>query len=154
MAELLAVPLKKSSDVDIVQPLKNTINIIYSTSQKVQDYSEQVEEFSALRTCAIWKAYEKYESSLEVIYSYYDQIIALESKIPPGELQIPFKWKDAFSKGSGLFGGRTSLTISQLGYERVCTLFNIAAVQSSVAATQSVDSDEGLKLAAKLLQVQ
>uniref|UniRef100_A0A1B6HFU3 BRO1 domain-containing protein n=1 Tax=Homalodisca liturata TaxID=320908 RepID=A0A1B6HFU3_9HEMI len=152
MAELLAVPLKKSSDVDIVQPLKNTINIIYSTSQKVQDYSEQVEEFSALRTCAIWKAYEKYESSLEVIYSYYDQIIALESKIPPGELQIPFKWKDAFSKGSGLFGGRTSLTISQLGYERVCTLFNIAAVQSSVAATQSVDSDEGLKLAAKLLQ--
>ncbi|XP_054279937.1 programmed cell death 6-interacting protein isoform X2 [Macrosteles quadrilineatus] len=152
MAELISVPLKKPTDVDVVQPLKNTINIIYSTSQKAQDYTEQVNELSKLRKNAVWKAYEKYESSLEVIYSYYDQLIALESKIPPGELQIPFKWKDAFSKGSGLFGGRTSLTISQLGYERVCVLFNIAALQSSVAASQSMDSDEGLKLAAKLFQ--
>jgi hypothetical protein len=32
-------------------------------------------------------------------------------------------------------------------------LFNIAALQSSVAATQSMETDEGRKMAAKLLQV-
>lgn len=151
MAEILAVPLKKPSDVEIVKPLQNLIASSYSTADKPEDYTEQIVEFSKLRNNAIWKAFEKYESSLEVIYSYYDQLHALEAKIPPQDVQIPFKWKDAFNKGS-LFGGRISLTLSSLSYERVCVLFNIAALQSGVAANQSLENDDGLKLAAKLLQ--
>lgn len=34
----------------------------------------------------------------------------------------------------------------------MCVLFNIAALQSAVAAAQSFDSDDGLKLATKLFQ--
>ncbi|KAJ8928156.1 hypothetical protein NQ314_019303 [Rhamnusium bicolor] len=151
MAELLSVPLKKPSEVDIVKPLKNLIQSRYSTADKPEDCSEAINEFSKLRNNAIWKAFEKYESSLEIIYGYYDQIVALESKIPSQELQVPFKWKDAFDKGN-IFGTRMSLTVSSLGYEKVCILFNIAALQSGLAATQSIESDDGLKLAAKLLQ--
>ncbi|XP_057660109.1 programmed cell death 6-interacting protein [Diorhabda carinulata] len=151
MAELLSIPLKKPSDVDLITPLKNLIQSRYSTADKPEDCSEAINEFSKQRSNAIWKAFEKYESSLEIIYGYYDQIVALESKIPPQELQVPFKWKDAFDKGN-LFGTRMSLTITSLSFEKVCVLFNIAALQSNVAAAQSVESDEGLKLAAKLLQ--
>lgn len=45
------------------------------------------------------------------------------------------------------------LALSSFAYERICVLFNIAAQQSAVAATQNLDTDEGLKIAAKYLQV-
>lgn len=37
-------------------------------------------------------------------------------------------------------------------YERLCVLFNVASVCSEVAGTQSLDTEEGLKTAAKLYQ--
>jgi programmed cell death 6-interacting protein len=43
--------------------------------------------------------------------------------------------------------------ITSFSYERVCFLFNLSAFQSQVAAVQNQESDEGLKLAAKLLQL-
>ncbi|XP_053980458.1 programmed cell death 6-interacting protein [Hylaeus volcanicus] len=150
MAELISIPLKKPSDVDVIKPLTNVIKSTYSGAGNQNDYTEAITDFSKLRNNALWRAFEKYESSLEVIYSYYDQLCALEGKIPAHELQIPFKWKDAFDRT--IFGGKLSLTISTLSYEKVCVLFNIAALQSSVAATQSLESNDGLKLAAKLFQ--
>ncbi|XP_050463893.1 programmed cell death 6-interacting protein [Cataglyphis hispanica] len=150
MAELIAIPLKKPSDVDIIKPLTNVIKSTYNNPGNRKDYTDAIAEFSKLRNNALWRAFEKYESSLQVIYSYYDQLCALEGKIPAHELQIPFKWKDAFDRT--IFGGKLSLTISTLAYEKVCVLFNIASLQSSIAATQSLESDEGLRLSAKLFQ--
>ncbi|XP_017082947.2 programmed cell death 6-interacting protein [Drosophila eugracilis] len=153
MSKFLGVPLKKPSEVDVVKPLNNLIQSTYNgaTEEEKSKYSEAVNEFSKQRNTAIWKFFEKYEASLDIVYAYYDQICALETKISVSELQIPFKWKDAFDKGS-IFGGKISLTHTSLLYEKVCVLFNIAALQSSIAANQPLDSDEGLKLAIKLLQ--
>lgn len=44
------------------------------------------------------------------------------------------------------------IALTSLAYEKECILFNIAALQSALAAAQSTDSDDGLKLATKLLQ--
>ena len=43
------------------------------------------------------------------VLRYCDQLTALEGKIPPQDVQIAFKWKDAFDKGS-LFTGKMSLS--------------------------------------------
>lgn len=73
MTELLSVPLKKPSEVDLVTPLKNLIQSTYSGTghtdvTTTSDYLEAVSEFNKLRNTAIWKFFEKYESSLEIVY--------------------------------------------------------------------------------------
>lgn len=45
-----------------------------------------------------------------------------------------------------------NLALTSYAYEKECILFNIAALQSHVAAQQSTDNDDGLKLATKLFQ--
>lgn len=45
-----------------------------------------------------------------------------------------------------------STALASLAYEKECVLFNIAALQSGLAASQSTDSDDGLKLALKWFQ--
>ncbi|XP_062544866.1 programmed cell death 6-interacting protein isoform X2 [Armigeres subalbatus] len=153
MSDLLSVPLKKPTDVDVTRPLNNLIKSSYSSlgPEKISEISDSVNKFNQQRNSAVWKAFEKFESSLEIVYGYYDQLCALETKIVIQDFQVPFKWKDAFDKGS-IFGGRMSLTLASLSYEKVCILFNIAALQSAVASSQGLDSDEGLKSAAKLFQ--
>ena len=72
MAELIAIPLKKPSDVDVVKPLTNVIRSTYSGTGK--DYADAIAEFSKLRNNALWRAFEKYESSLQVIYRYMSHL--------------------------------------------------------------------------------
>lgn len=151
MTGFLSFPLKKSYEVDLAGPLRSFISSTYSTSDEATD-GEAINEFNKLRSKACVQPLDRHDSSLEILYRYYDQLVAIESKLPltPTQIPVPFKWKDAFEKG--LFGGRASLTLSSGGYEKACVMFNIAALQTQVAAAQRGDTDDELKLAAKLFQ--
>lgn len=88
----------------------------------------------------------------------------------PTSIPITFKWKDAFDRGTLFFSKQSlsqlSLTrfrcdlrdfdiVSGLTYgsfERACVLFNIAALQSQIAAVQTLATEEELKCAAKMFQ--
>jgi len=148
----VAVPLKRTWEVDLVKPLKTFIENTYSTISP-EDYSQALTDFNKLRNTTISKSVDKHESALEVLYRYYDQLCVVETKFPIAENQvrINFKWQDAFDKET-LFSGKRTLTISSGSFERVCILFNIAALQSQIAEAQNHSSDDGLKLSAKLFQ--
>lgn len=72
MSDLLSVPLKKPTDVDVTRPLNNLIKSSYSSLgvEKIAEISESVNKFNQQRNSAVWKAFEKFESSLEIIYGY------------------------------------------------------------------------------------
>ena len=117
MTEILSVPMKKGNDVDITKPLKNLIATTYSTADKPEDFTDAISDLQKLRNAAT-KNPDRSEASLDTMMCYYDQLVSLEMKIPANEVQVPFKWKNAFDKGS-IFGGRISLTVPNLGYEKV-----------------------------------
>ncbi|XP_071760694.2 programmed cell death 6-interacting protein isoform X1 [Centroberyx gerrardi] len=154
MATFISVPLKKSSEVDLVKPLSKFVTATYPAGEEQGEYIRAVEELNKLRKNALGRPLDKHESSLEILLRYYDQLCAVEPKFPFSENQLclTFTWKDAFDKGS-LFGGSVKLALASLGYEKTCVLFNAAALASQIASEQNLDSDEGLKAAARYYQL-
>lgn len=68
MSDLLSVPLKKASDVDLIKPLKNIIASLYSTADTPADFTSALSEFNKLRTQALSKTLDKSLPALEVLY--------------------------------------------------------------------------------------
>lgn len=90
------------------------------------------------------------------MFRYYDQIHAIEYKLPITENQIRifFKWQDAFTAGGGLFGGKQKANGSwKLAYEKACVLFNIGHAYSESALTQNTSMDDQMKAALKSFQL-
>ena len=68
MLDLIAVPLKKPSETDLAKPLKNIIQGAYNNPEKTEKLSDKFIEFNKLRNTAVFKVFDKFETSLEVIY--------------------------------------------------------------------------------------
>uniref|UniRef100_A0A669E1L5 Programmed cell death 6 interacting protein n=1 Tax=Oreochromis niloticus TaxID=8128 RepID=A0A669E1L5_ORENI len=117
MATFISVPLKKSSEVDLVKPLSKFVTSTYPASEDQGEYLRAVEELNKLRKSALGRPLDKHESSLEILLRYYDQLCAVEPKFPFSENQLclTFTWKDAFDKGS-LFGGSVKLGNGAFGH--------------------------------------
>ncbi|CAI2348068.1 unnamed protein product [Caenorhabditis sp. 36 PRJEB53466] len=150
----LSAPLKATNEVDLVKPLTTYIDSVYNTSEENRsDISEAVQELNKLRSRACCQPLDKHQSALDVVTRYYDQLVAIESKIIISATQNPviFKWKDAFDKGS-LFSSRASLSLSDGSFERAAVLFNVGSLMSQIAASQQFHTDDEIKTSAKLFQ--
>lgn len=157
MSQFIAIPLKKTSDVDTVKPIQQLISTYYGNDEQ-QKYNNSIEQLNKLRKDATFKGIEgKSTTTLTALQRYYDQLKLFASKCPINEVPINFKWKDAFDRSSYSFlSSSTSLSIQSLAYERVCVLFNLAASYSDVAATainEDVHNEHALQMAAKYFQL-
>lgn len=69
MATFLAVPTKKTWEVDLTKPLKNFIASTYN-NVNADEYSQALSEFNKLRQSMIAKSVDRHESALEVLYRW------------------------------------------------------------------------------------
>lgn len=87
---------------------------------------------------------------------YYDQLHAIEYKLPitENQIRIYFKWQDAFISGGSLFGSKQKTNGSwKLAYEKACVLFNIGHAYSELALMQNLSIDDQMKTATRYFQL-
>lgn len=70
MATFISVPLKKSSEVDLVKPLTKFIHATYQASDEQGEYIRALEELNKLRKSAVGRPLDKHESCLELLLRY------------------------------------------------------------------------------------
>ncbi|CAF3836993.1 unnamed protein product [Rotaria sordida] len=147
----LTIPAKKPFDVNLSTPIKNFIKATFGDKE---DYSASIDGFNSLRAEALLRS--NYKDDCSKLLRYYDQLNAIEYKLPitENQIRIYFKWQDAFVSGGSLFGGKQKTNGSwKLAYEKACVLFNIGHAYSELALAQNLSIDEQMKAALRYFQL-
>jgi programmed cell death 6-interacting protein len=133
---MIAVPMKQTSEIDWIAPLKSYIRSTYGDDP--ERYSEECATLNRLRQ-DMRGAGKDSAAGRDLLYRYYGQLELLDLRFPVDEnhIKISFTWFDAF----------THKPTSQysLAYEKASIIFNISAVLSCHAAHQNRHQDVGLK---------
>lgn len=137
-APMLSVPLKATSEIDFITPLKNYIRLTYA--EDPEKYSEELATINRLRQDMRGAGADS-ASGRDLLYRYYGQLELLDLRFPVDEqhIKISFQWFDAFTK--------VPTSQYSLAFEKASVIFNIAAVLSCHAAAQNRSEDKDLKTA-------
>ncbi|MCJ1434579.1 bck1-like resistance to osmotic shock [Xylographa pallens] len=135
---MISCPLKQTSEVDWIQPLKGHIRSVYG--EDPERYNEECATLNRLRQ-DMRGAGRDSAAGRDLLYRYYGQLELLDLRFPVDEnhIKISFTWFDAF----------THKPTSQysLAYEKASIIFNISAVLACHAAIQNRADVKGVKVA-------
>ncbi|KAF9917643.1 bck1-like resistance to osmotic shock [Lobosporangium transversale] len=140
---MIAVPLKRTDEVDWVTPLKRYIALSYQDDP--EKYAEECGTIHRLRQDMRGAGNDI--TGRDVLYRYFGQLEILDLRFPVDEahIKIGFMWYDAFTQ-------RPTSQFS-LAFEKASTIFNIASVLSAIAASQTrVNEPEGVRKAFHFFQ--
>ena len=89
MATFLVPDAKKTSKVDFKRPIESYIG---NTCDNVQtsDFIGSVRELNTLREGTCERSPDKHDTGLDLILRYYDQLQAIETKLPIAENKVGF----------------------------------------------------------------
>ncbi|CAJ0873084.1 684_t:CDS:2, partial [Entrophospora sp. SA101] len=129
------VLIKRTDEVDWATPLKKYIQTTYQ--EDPEKYADEANAIHRLRQDM--RGAGKDVTGRDLLYRYYGQLELLDLRFPIDEnhIKIPFTWYDAFT--------HKATSQHSLAYEKACTIFNIAANLSAIAASENWSEQEGFK---------
>jgi programmed cell death 6-interacting protein len=143
---MLAIPLKKSSNQEMVSLLRGYIQSEYSPGD-AEHHDGALASLQQLRADATTNMTAATEASRNILYSYYQQLVYTEKRFPVSEakVKLSFTWFDAFKPARKIV--KYSLT-----FEQAAILFNCASMESHAGVQCDRTDPEGLKAACKHFQ--
>ncbi|KAF8539308.1 BRO1-like domain-containing protein [Trichophaea hybrida] len=133
----ISCPLKTTTEIDWIQPLKSYIAKTYGDPEK---YNEECATLNRLRQ-DMRGAGKDSAAGRDLLYRYYGQLELLDLRFPVEErgVRVSFTWYDAFT--------HKSTSQYSLAFEKASIIFNISAVHSCHAANQNRSEEIGVKTA-------
>lgn len=131
-SQLITVPEKKTDSLDWVRPLKSFFTNNYGS---YREFSESIDQFNKLRLDA--KSCNRDQTGRDILYRYYGQLELFDLRVPVndhGGVHAQFVWYDAFKDSK-------SVKQTSIAFEKLCVLFNLAAVLSEIASQALEEKD-------------
>eukprot|EP00966_Prymnesium_polylepis_P141210 3261135-Prymnesium_polylepis.1 len=147
---MLHLPLKSTEKVDLQKSLHRFIESAYSHEQ-ADEHRDACAEVQTLRERVRQASFsdDNAAETVTLLAHYYRLLTALATRfgdaVEDTDAPVTFVWRDAFKHSD-------KATSSDLRFERVCVVFNLAAAISYAGTQQNRDEAEGLRDACQLFQ--
>ncbi|KIK63137.1 hypothetical protein GYMLUDRAFT_242199 [Collybiopsis luxurians FD-317 M1] len=141
MANLLAVPFKKTYNIDIATAARNYLSEHGDTHPDAVKFD--IKQWHEMRQKIV--TLEPHANRISDILSYHAQLVSILTKFPV-DIQLEISYAPVFSPSA------VPITLPNLVFERAALLFNLGSLYSQLAALEDRSNIEGIKRAAAYFQ--
>lgn len=142
MSSQLIIPFKRTTQPPIADAVHKYISKFHPETSP-DDFGWDISHWVSLRADA--NSGNIHASAVDTILRYHAQLVLMLTKLPV-DIDLQITYSHAFQPS------QQPLTLSNLAYERVCVLFNLAALFCELAEGQDRTSADGIRRASAYYQ--
>ncbi|KAF7374896.1 pH-response regulator protein palA/RIM20 [Mycena sanguinolenta] len=136
MSNLLALPFKKTYNIDIKEPVRNYL--LVNGAIHPDAFKNDINRWQNLRKGGVGGVV--HVDGVNAALSYHAQLLSVLTKLPT-DIGVEISYAPVFSP-TGL-----PITLRNIAFERAAVLFNLAALYSQLAASEDRSTADGIKRA-------
>ncbi|KAF8206432.1 BRO1-like domain-containing protein [Mycena galopus ATCC 62051] len=136
MSNLLALPFKKTYNIDIKEPVRNYL--LVNGSIHPDAFKNDINKWQNLRREGVGGVVHVDRANAAL--SYHAQLLSVLTKLPT-DIGVEISYAPVFAPTS------VPITLRNIAFEQAAVLFNLAALYSQLAASEDRSTAEGIKRA-------
>ncbi|KAJ6494794.1 BRO1-like domain-containing protein [Mycena vitilis] len=136
MSNLLALPFKKTYNIDVKEPVRNYL--LANGASHPDAFRNDINKWQTLRKDGVGGVV--HVDRVNAALSYHAQLLSVLTKLPT-DIQLEISYAPVFAPTS------LPITLRNIAFERAAVLFNLAALYSQLAASEDRSTADGIKRA-------